>query len=61
MAKVLAWMPNGLVALAILLVAWLFWRLVRQAMRMTVERTELDPTASNFLLTILKEALIKTA
>jgi small conductance mechanosensitive channel len=58
MAKVLAWMPNGLVALAILLVAWLFWRLVRKAMRMTVERTELDPTASNFLLTILKYIIL---
>lgn len=58
MAKVLAWMPNGLVALAILLVAWLFWRLVRQAMRMTVEKTELDPTASKFLLTILKYIIL---
>ena len=58
MAGVLAWMPQGLAALLILLGAWVVWRLVRQALGLAVQRAELDPTASNFLLTLLKYVIL---
>lgn len=58
MAELLDWTYKSLSALAILLGAWLLWRIVRRALRLAVERTELDPTASNFLLTLLKYAIL---
>ena len=58
MAGVLAWMPQGIGALLILLAAWLLWRLVRQAVGLAVQRADLDPTASNFLLTLLKYVIL---
>ena len=54
MAELLDWIYKSLFALAILLGAWLLWRIVRRAVRLAVERTGLDPTASNFLLTLLR-------
>ncbi|EAQ74767.1 MULTISPECIES: mechanosensitive ion channel family protein [unclassified Synechococcus] len=58
MAELLAWLPKGLTALVILVVSWLVWRMTRQAVGLTNERAGLDPTASNFLLTILKYVIL---
>ncbi|MDM7936812.1 MAG: mechanosensitive ion channel [Cyanobium sp. CZS 48M] len=58
MAGVLAWMPQGLAALLILLASWVMWRLVKKAMGLAVQRADLDPTAGNFLLTLLKYLIL---
>lgn len=58
MAGVLAWMPQGLAALLILLASWVVWRLVKKAMGLAVQRADLDPTAGNFLLTLLKYLIL---
>ncbi|MCT0219099.1 mechanosensitive ion channel [Synechococcus sp. CS-1329] len=58
MAELLDWLPKGLAALAILVVSWLVWRTARRAVGLAIERAGLDPTASNFLLTILKYVIL---
>ncbi len=58
MAGSFTWVPQGVAALITLVAAWLLWRLVRQALRLAVQRAELDPTASNFLLTVLKYVIL---
>jgi small conductance mechanosensitive channel len=52
------WLPQGLWALLILLAAWVLWRLVRQALGLAARRADLDPTAANFLLTLLKYLIL---
>lgn len=58
MAGFLSWMPQGLSALVLLLASWVVWRLVKKAMGLAVQRVDLDPTAGNFLLTLLKYLIL---
>jgi small conductance mechanosensitive channel len=57
-ARMPPWLPQGLWALLILVASWVLWRLVRQALGLAARRTDLDPTAANFLLTLLKYLIL---
>ncbi|APD47946.1 MULTISPECIES: mechanosensitive ion channel family protein [unclassified Synechococcus] len=56
--NVLNWIPNAASAAGILFAYWVVWGLVRRSVKYAALRANLDRTALDFLLTILKYAIL---
>ena len=56
--RMLAWIPNLLSAALIMALFWAAWRAARRAAEVVIHRAKLDPTAANFVQTMLKYVLL---
>jgi small conductance mechanosensitive channel len=57
-AMLISFLPSFLSAIIVFLLFWFFWRLIRRGLRFTAQRAQLDRTAVNFILTVLKYTLL---
>ncbi|MEO8164112.1 MAG: mechanosensitive ion channel family protein [Betaproteobacteria bacterium] len=56
--RLLEWIPNLFIALIILLLFWALWRGAERAADAAIRRARLDPTAGEFIQTVLKYVLL---
>ncbi len=52
-ARLLEWIPNVLSALLVFFLFWALWRFIRRGAKLAIRRADLDPTAADFIQTIL--------
>ena len=56
--KIVTWIPNLLSAFVIMALFWGVWRASRRAADLVIRGAELDPTAADFIQTVLKYVLL---
>lgn len=56
--KFLGWLPSLLSAVIIMALFWAIWRGLYRAANVVIRRAKLDPTAADFLQTVLKYTLL---
>jgi len=56
--RIVAWVPNLLSAIIIMVLFWATWRVARRGADAVIRRTKLDPTAANFVQTVIKYVLL---
>ncbi len=52
--RVITWLPSAIAAIVILVFFWALWRAARRTANLAISKAKLDPTAANFIQTILK-------
>lgn len=52
--RVLTWIPNLLAAIIVMTLFWAVWRGARRAANVVIRKAALDPTAADFIQTVLK-------
>ncbi|PIE05714.1 MAG: mechanosensitive ion channel protein MscS, partial [Sorangium cellulosum] len=58
MDKIVNWTPNLLSAIIVMALFWGIWRVLRRGANVVIKRAKLDPTAADFIQTVLKYALL---
>lgn len=56
--RLVLWIPNLVAAGAIMALFYFFWRLARRGADLVIRRADLDPTAANFMQTVIKYSLL---
>lgn len=56
--RILTWIPNLLSAIIIMTLFWALWRGARRTADVVIRQAKLDPTAADFIQTVLKYVLL---